>query len=96
MVLWKNCINEMQSAIMFTKCSPHYNLDLIQLTNLIAEEEGAPSVADIIGQAAIAGGVRCHPALADGTTSAVSPLCAVVAVPKQRQRISSLRDMNCS
>jgi len=55
-VLWKNCVNSMQAAIMFSKCSPHYNLDLIQLTNLIAEEEGAPSVADIIGQPLVAAG----------------------------------------
>ena len=81
-VLWKNCINCMQSAIMFSKCSPHYNLDLIQLTNLIAEEEGAPSVADIIGRAVIAGGVRCHPVLADGMTSTCSPLCDVRCLNK--------------
>lgn len=61
-VLWKNCVNSMQAAIMFSKCSPHYNLDLIQLTNLIAEEEGAPSVADIIGQPLVAAGV-CPPIL---------------------------------
>lgn len=49
-VLWKNCLNPLQAAMTFCRCSPQYNLDLVHMVNIIAEEEGAPSVADIIGR----------------------------------------------
>ncbi len=37
-------------AAAFCRCSPQYNLDLMNLVNIIAEDEGAPSVADIYGR----------------------------------------------
>lgn len=40
-----------RAGAAFCRCSPEYFLDLVQLVNLIAEEEGAPSVADVIGRA---------------------------------------------
>lgn len=49
-IMWKNCLNPLQGALTFCRCSPQYNLDLIYLVNIIAEEEGAPSVADITGR----------------------------------------------